>query len=216
MLRFADRTVDAASVAASGSGANDRIDAGTTSRVIDGGTGIDTVVFAGTAASASVARSGAGFIVTQANGAVDTLVGIERLLFSDSGLALDTDGQSGQLYRLYEAVFARVPDADGMGFWLGHMEQGMALSSIAIGFQQSPEFIGVYGANPTPEFFVTQLYHNVLDREPDAAGFAYHVARLESGVSREQVLLGFSESPEFTAALAPTLPIGVPYLPWSG
>ncbi|MCR8550873.1 DUF4214 domain-containing protein, partial [Salipiger sp. P9] len=45
----------------------------------------------------------------------------------------------------------------------------------------------------------TLLYQNVLDRDPDATGLANWVARLEDGMSRAQVVLGFSQSPEFIA-----------------
>ncbi|TWI69187.1 reprolysin-like metallo-peptidase family M12B [Pseudoduganella lurida] len=214
-LVFSDRTLTTAALAQAytGTAGNDLLAAGTVA-IIDGAAGIDTVVFAGTLASANITRSGGVVDVTPAGGATSTLLQVERLQFSDMSLALDLDGISGQLYRLYEAVFAREPDVAGMGFWLAKEAGGMSLTSIASGFLQSPEFTAVYGTDPTNALFVTKLYENVLHRAPDAAGFAFHVANMEHGLSREQVLLGFSESLEFTQNLAPTLPVGVQFVPW--
>jgi Ca2+-binding RTX toxin-like protein len=44
---------------------------------------------------------------------------------------------------------------------------------------------------------VTLLYNNVLDREPDASGLSAWVTRLSEGSSREQIVIGFAQSPEF-------------------
>jgi predicted Zn-dependent protease len=216
-LRFADRVVDAASVGQSlgGTSGNDVIVAGTAAATIDGAAGIDTVVFGGTLAATTVARNGDAVVVTQ-NGVADTLVNVERLQFGDTSLALDLNGQAGQLYRLYEVVLDRAPDAGGLGYWLAQQGAGHSLLEIAHSFLQSEEFATRYGTNNSNEAFVTRLYELALHRQPDADGFAFHVACLEQGISREQVLLGFSESPEFIGNLAPALPVGVQFTPWLG
>jgi serralysin len=208
-LTFSDRTLTSAALtqATTGTAGNDLLAAVP---------GVDTVSFQGALGTASVVRSGNAVDVTLAGGGSALLLNVERLQFSDLSLALDTDGTAGQLYRLYEAVFAREPDTLGMGFWLAKEEGGLSLQSIAAGFLQSPEFVANYGANPTSELFVTRLYQNVLHREPEAAGFAFHVANLDHGMSREQVLLGFSESAEFLQSLAATMPVGVQYIPFIG
>jgi len=48
---------------------------------------------------------------------------------------------------------------------------------------------------------VDLLYESVLHRDPDTGGFTYWVGKLDRGVSREQVLTGFSESTENKLAL---------------
>ncbi|MEM8823822.1 MAG: DUF4214 domain-containing protein, partial [Pseudomonadota bacterium] len=50
--------------------------------------------------------------------------------------------------------------------------------------------------------FVNLLYNNVLGRDADAGGLARWTGDLASGVSREAVVLGFSQSPEFIAGTA--------------
>ncbi len=41
------------------------------------------------------------------------------------------------------------------------------------------------------------LYQNILGRTPSQAEIDYYVARLSQGVTRGDVLVGFSESPEY-------------------
>ena len=69
---------------------------------------------------------------------------------------------------------------------------------------RSPEFQARYGSLDNADF-VDLLYRNVLDREADATGLANWTARLDAGMSRADVVMGFSQSPEFTAATAPDL-----------
>jgi hypothetical protein len=66
--------------------------------------------------------------------------------------------------------------------------------SLANGFLASPEFQATYG-NTSDAQFVTRLYENTLGREPSAGEVAYHVDALHS-ISRAQLLVNFSESPE--------------------
>ena len=48
--------------------------------------------------------------------------------------------------------------------------------------------------------FVELVYHNVLARNPDAAGDGYWQSLLASGASRGAMMVGFSESKEFLLA----------------
>ena len=45
---------------------------------------------------------------------------------------------------------------------------------------------------------MTLVYNNVLGRAPDSVGFAYWTGQLNGGLmTRGQVMVGFSESPEY-------------------
>ena len=102
-----------------------------------------------------------------------------------------------QLVRLYDAVFDRAPDTSGLSYWTAEMAQGSTLPVVADKFIDSPEFRTLYGANPTNQQFVTLLYNNVLDRDPDTNGLNWWTDQLNSGTyNRTSALLGFSESPE--------------------
>ena len=144
-------------------------------------------------------RTGA-LLVSDGRDGTDSVYGVERIRFADKSLAFDVDGNAGQAFRLYQAAFSRRPDEGGLGFQMNDLDQGVTLSQVAANFLASPEFQATYGSL-SDAAFVTRLYNNVLYRQPDAGGAAYHAARLESGVARGDILVGFSESPENKAAL---------------
>jgi Ca2+-binding RTX toxin-like protein len=194
--------------------------------LLDGGSGIDTVVFDGAAADYRVQAQGVQDLLLSdlrggAGEGVDRLVGIERLFFSNgaSALALDTgaDGNAGQAYRLYRAAFDREPELGGLGFWLEMLDRGVSLHAVSEGFTRSPEFIELYGANPSNADIVTRLYQNILDREPEKSGYDFWLAVLnEKRADLATVLAAFSEGPENSAAVYGLIANGVEYQPYLG
>lgn len=69
--------------------------------------------------------------------------------------------------------------------------------SIAGGFFHSAEFIAKYGGlTDVHAQFVTQLYANTLDWQPDTAGYNSWIAALSSGATRKHVLVGSVDSKE--------------------
>ena len=113
-------------------------------------------------------------------------------------------GWGDDVFRLYQATLDRAPDITGFGNWSGRLADGMALETVASSFVGSPEFQATYGALDNPGF-VALLYQNVLGRAPDATGLANWSERLGDGMSRAEVVLGFSQSPEFRQATAEDL-----------
>jgi hypothetical protein len=103
---------------------------------------------------------------------------------------------AGQVFRLYQATLDRNPDGMGFSGWNEQLADGRSLQAITSGFVNSIEFRSKYGAVDNTAF-VTLLYNNVLNRSPDAAGLAGWIDALDKGATREQIVLGFSESPEF-------------------
>lgn len=187
------------------------------SKAVDGGTGIDIAVFAGAVGDYTVAQQTWGFTVTRkSTGEVDALYNVERLQFSDGYKAIDIDGAAGEIFRLYQAAFDRAPDLGGMGYWLGRMENGASLMQLAKEFMEietptgSVEFDDLYGADLSNEQFVVELYDNVLNRMPDAPGKAYWIKQIEDH-SREQVLMGFSESAENQTNVVQLIAQGIDY-----
>jgi hypothetical protein len=144
----------------------------------------------------------------------DVLVSIERLHFDDGFLAFDTDGNAGEAYRLYQAAFDRVPDEVGLGYWIRELDRGAGdLAWVAKNFIISDEFEARYGTpeSVTDENFLTLLYQNVLDRNPDQQGFNYWMDELDRGFERERVLASFSESFENQANVADAIADGIWY-----
>ncbi len=105
-------------------------------------------------------------------------------------------GSAGTVARLYMAVFSRQPDGAGQGYWVAQHQGGATLQTIAKMFVTSPEFRETYDDLDDDEF-LTVLYRNVMDREPDAGGLAYWQGLMDSGLSRAEVTLWFAESAEF-------------------
>lgn len=207
------RASDTGSIVESGAG-GDLIHGGAGDDRISGGDGIDTLVVAGEAAQYKLAPGAHGWVLD--GDGRDSLDGVERLRFADTSMALDVDGVAGQVYRLYQAAFDRAPDVQGLGYWIDAGDRGVSLAAVAQGFIDSMEFSSSYGQLDNMAF-VTRLYLNVLGRQPDAGGLAYHLDLLERGVTRRnETLLAFSESGENQQALASVIGNGFAYTPPGG
>lgn len=205
------------SVTIKATAASDIIRQNGASNSIDGGAGTDVLVYTKAASGYQVTRNGASATVRDIAGAdgTDTLSGVERIRFSDKAIALDVDGIAGQAYRVYQAAFARTPDLGGLGYWIGAMDQGASLASVAAGFVVSDEFRLKYGANPTNRELVEKFYQNVLQRPGEQAGVDYWAGVLDNKhATVAEVLMGFSESPENQAALVGVMANGVAYTPF--
>jgi hypothetical protein len=126
-----------------------------------------------------------------------------RLQVIDAFLSsAEFSGFVAPVVRLYFATFLRVPDYSGLAFNAGLVKNGtITLTQLADFFTASPEFVALYGSLDNTQF-VTLLYNNVLGRAPDTAGLNGWVGLLASGYTRGQVLLGFSDSVEYQAAMA--------------
>ena len=121
-----------------------------------------------------------------------------------------TNDPTGSVTRLYRAYFLRAPDSTGLPFWVDRCNRGLSsLVDISDAFAGSPEFNLRYGALANPDF-VTLVYRNVLDRAPDAGGLQASVDFLGRGARRGEVMLGFSESPEFQLKVGVTSPTPPP------
>lgn len=183
---------------------------------INGYGGIDTAVYSGNAASYTIRGGDSAFAVSGAAGS-DTLVNVERLAFADKHIALDVgaDAIGGSVYRLYEAAFDRAPDTPGLGFWMARMDDGASLADVAAGFMGSQEYAAQYGAVTGNAELVTKFYANILDRAPDAAGFAFWVGQLDNQrATTAQVLAGISASAEHIDAVAPLIANGFEFVPY--
>ena len=186
-----------------------------------GGEGLDFAQFAGTVAQYSASRNDEGVLqvtdgIAISRDGVDSLEGIERLRFADGDLALDIDGVAGEAYRIYKAAFNRQPDAQGLGFWIEQLDNGVTLLEASEGFLTSQEFQQLYGVDPTDEQFIDLLYENVLQRPADQQGYDFWISAMNSGVSRAQVLADFSESAENQANVEPLIANGIFYTPFIG
>lgn len=186
------------------------INPSSTGGTINGSDKIDTVIYQKPSSSYQISKLISGYSVSGTDGTTDVVLEVERLQFSDKTIALDTSGNAGKAYRVYQAAFNRKPDIKGLKYWVDQMDQGLKLSDVASGFSGSSEFIGLYGKSPTAEQLVTNLYENILHRPPDPSGYDYWVGRIRTdGMKTNDIICNFSESPENQAALIGVIEKGI-------
>jgi len=190
-----------------------RFTPGAGNNAIDGGAGMDTVVYGGARSDFTIERGVYGVTVTDKSGKLgaDNLINVERIQFGDKMVALDVDGSAGEVYRLYRAAFDREPDQGGLAYWIKALDTGSyTLNDIARMFLADREAQALYASDPTDTNFVTKLYAHVLHRPAEGAGFDYWVNGLEL-VSRAEVLAFFSESPENQAQVIGQISNGIEF-----
>jgi len=199
------------------SSGNDSIYGGHGGDVIFAGDGVDSVYYSQSNSYYSVKPGSLNnfYVYDSTGNTFDTLYQVERIHFSNGVLALDTDGDAGQVYRLYQAAFNRKPDSEGLGYWIKMLDEGTRdLSWVAEQFIGSQEFANAYGTLDTvsDDRFVGLLYSNVLSRNADNAGIEHWKGQLNGGVKHESVLIGFSESTENQQNLAADIQNGIWYV----
>lgn len=108
-------------------------------------------------------------------------------------------------------VLDRVPDQSGIRYWVDRVMSGTEIKTVAEGFLNlSSHFKDI--AQSDDVSFVDQLYLNVLDRSPDAAGQNFWLNALRDGASRADLLLGFINSEEFVISNQAKVEIAIDYI----
>ena len=197
---------------------NDQITLLGGAHTVDGGAGVDTVRLSMTHAAATIQRvgtTGSAYTVTDKAGTVQQLTGVERIAFSETTVALDIDGNGGQVYRIYQAAFNRAPDAGGLGYWINAMDHGQSLASVAQGFLDSAEYHKAYDGVASNRELVSRYYQNILHRAPDAGGLDFWAGVLDSKTAgTADVLASISDSAENKAGLVGVIGNGFEYTPY--
>ncbi len=97
--------------------------------------------------------------------------------------------------QMYHDYLFRSPDPDGLAYWRGIWQHDGEPENVIAGIVGSPEFF--QSAGGTNQGWVTEMYHRLLDREPDPQGLSFWTAKLGTGtLDRFHVILGFVESDE--------------------
>jgi hypothetical protein len=118
-------------------------------------------------------------------GGTDSLVGVERLSFSDGQVALDLAGEAGTVAKVIGAVFgaAYVHNAQVVGIGLDLLDGGMSsqdLVGLALGCR--------LGASASNDAVVELLYTNLAGSAPTAAQKGVFVALLDQGAVSQETL----------------------------
>ena len=171
-----------------------------------GGSGIDQAYF--TSNRSNFTQSTVGEVTTFTDNlgfeGTDQLTSIERAYFTDYYVNLTVKSKSAvsniassdlqQLQELYVAFFNRVPDADGLEYWIGQFNGGQSINQIAESFYNSgiafSELTGI-SAGMTNTSFINVVYNNVLGRSSgaDPEGLSFWTTALQSGAETKATLV---------------------------
>lgn len=135
--------------------------------------------------------SGLAYWSAQIRGGLDPSALVESLAKS-----AEFEGTMAPVVRLYYAHFQRPPDYAGMTYWAQVARGGASMAAISQEFVRSQEFQVRYGSL-TNEQYINQVYVNVLGRSADAGGLAYWANHLAQGMTRGELMVGFSDSAEY-------------------
>jgi serralysin len=173
------------------------ISGGRGSNTIDGAEGNDTAIYVGNRTTFTLSKKAeGGFNVEKPNAdGSDTLTNIEVLKFADMSINLGVGIKSKtidasalkSIVELYIAYFNRVPDADGMSYWIDQNKTGASIEQIGKSFYNaavSPSFTALTGYSDSMSNvdFIKIIYKNVLGRnEVDQGGLDYWSSALGNG-----------------------------------
>lgn len=124
--------------------------------------------------------------------AAQTFPGVVATLYSYRA----AEGYGTEVARLYFAYFGRVPDVDGLLYWIGVRRAGRPLAEVSHAFFASGEFSAISSTVTTDGQFVDDVYRRVLERSPDPGGRASWISQIGGGLTRWDLVTAVSESPE--------------------
>jgi uncharacterized protein (DUF1800 family) len=160
--------------------------------------------FTGLRSNYTILKSSSGYTVTDnigSDGTVNIAITVTSLVFKDIQINLSIAEQSklisdkdlASLIELYIAYFNRVPDANGLSYWIGRFQSGMSLEDIGKSFYDAALPYSTqtgYSANMSNGDFVNIVYKNVLGRAtPDPEGYNYWTNSLNSGSETRGTLI---------------------------
>lgn len=125
----------------------------------------------------SISMTGAGYRVSETGtsaGAVE-VPSATKIKFSDVSLNVEVAQKAKtiaaadlkRLVELYIAFFNRIPDADGLSYWIDQIKQGLSINQIAESFYEAAvQYSAVtgYSTSMSNADFVKVIYKNVLGR----------------------------------------------------
>lgn len=156
---------------------------------------INNMSFTGVRANYSISKTSTGFLVRDIITNISTNISsdITSLSFSDSTVNLlisqkiktISAASVTEIEELYVAFFNRVPDADGLSYWIDQVASGTSITRVAESFYnvaiQYSNLTG-YSSSMSNTDFIKIVYKNVLGRTSvDAEGLAYWSNSLANG-----------------------------------
>jgi len=160
-----------------GNDASNQLRGGAGDDSLTGGDGIDFALFSGTNDAYSISGNIASLSVQGTDGN-DTLSGIERLLFDNTALAFDLDGNAGFTAKLLGAVAgqAAVSNTQYVGIGLNALDGGMSNEAL---MQMALDT--VLGSNFSNADLVNLLFSNLAGVSPSETELATFTGLIDNG-----------------------------------
>lgn len=157
---------------------NDFLIGNTSSNSLDGGPGIDYVEVRSPRAQSVLNKTSSSYALTAIAQPADTdqLINIERLKFDDINLALDLNGQAGQVAKLIGAVFGApaVLNPELIGIGLDEASKGLSYEQLGQ--------LAIHATGLTShEDIVTLLWQNLFSGTPSPSEKSPYVHSLDKG-----------------------------------
>jgi hypothetical protein len=165
---------------------NDQFDARPGANIIDGGEGIDQVVYELNRADFDLIANLDSFVVQSKNGTYsNTLKNIERIKFNDTSIALDVDKEQigGQAVLALGALLG--PDSINnpavVGLVVGLLDDGMSFDELAVAAIEALSL-------QSNDALVTTLWTNIVGAAPSESDKASVIALLDSGTTPTELI----------------------------
>lgn len=178
-------------------GGNDTIQGGLRNDIIDGGAGLDVVKYSGQYGLSNqhnyaIQKLASGAWTVSYTGPViaiypppftegiDTLTNVERLQFADINIALDINGNAGQVAKILGAVFGadQVNNKAYAGIGLNLLDQGIVSYNRLVQLAIEAK-LGVGASNVQ---VVDLIYRNLTKASADSNALGYWTHQIEQGV----------------------------------
>ena len=112
-----------------------------------------------------------------------------------SGVIAPTELTYGFVERMYTTALGRGYDEEGKQYWASELANfNVTGEQVGAFFFLSEEMVGY---NLSDSDYLDRLYKTFMDREAETEGKAFWTDFLKEGHTREEVVLGFTRSPEF-------------------
>ena len=180
--------------------------------VLNGGAGTDSVIYSLASYDVLFSLNLAGQLVVEkvtesspllndleSNVTVNTLVAIERLVFSDTGYALDISGDAGEVARMILSAFGSGRFNQFLSEGLQLVNDGLAVDALS-SYVIENQLMALINGVETQLDFVDFIFKNVVGRPPESAELTLYNGYLESGFYTQSSLLAFAASTDWVSA----------------
>ena len=166
---------------------------------IDGGGGINTVIFGGNLADYKIQNTNGGLEVTELlTGATgpDFFTNMQQVKFADFTSVFDLNHPEAKtVVGIYQSALGRLPDNAGFRYW-AEASQSDTLKSIVEGFLMSEEYDRLHTDSRGVEQTVSDYYRVAFGREVDQAGLTFWSKLLKEGMSETDFVYSLAMSTE--------------------